>query len=127
MDTDAPAAPAAAAVNGGPPPAPELSPEMKDKLTKLRDILSGKTPIALNLEFLYMHNKADLQVRRHQHVARAWDDTLCALGGRRAAAHVSFAPFLAMQLLGVQMAWHSHELKCIITFCIHAAGAHDRS
>jgi hypothetical protein len=63
MDTDAPAAPAAAAANGGPPPAPELSPEMKDKLTKLRDILSGKTPIALNLEFLYMHNKADLQVR----------------------------------------------------------------
>ncbi len=36
---------------------------MRDKLTKLRDILSGKTPIALNLEFLYMHNKADLQVR----------------------------------------------------------------
>ena len=61
MDTDA--APAAAApANGGPPPAPELSPETRDKLTKLRDILSGKTPIALNLEFLYMHNKADLQV-----------------------------------------------------------------
>lgn len=36
---------------------------MKDKLTKLRDILCGKTPIALNLEFLYMHNKADLQAR----------------------------------------------------------------
>jgi 26S proteasome regulatory subunit N2 len=62
MDTDAPAVPAEAASNGGPLPAPELSPEMKDKLTKLRDILSGKTPIALNLEFLYMHNKADLQV-----------------------------------------------------------------
>lgn len=70
MDTDAPApAPAAAAAaaapdaNSEPPPAPELSPEMKDKLTKLRDILCGKTPIALNLEFLYMHNKADLQAR----------------------------------------------------------------
>lgn len=65
METDAAPAPDAAAVagaNGGPPPAPELSPEMCDKLTKLRDILSGKTPIALNLEFLYMHNKADLQV-----------------------------------------------------------------
>jgi 26S proteasome regulatory subunit N2 len=63
MDTDAaPAAAAAAPANGGPPPAPELSDEMKDKLTKLRDILSGKTPIALNLEFLYTHNKADLQV-----------------------------------------------------------------
>jgi hypothetical protein len=67
MDTDAPAPATAAAAapdaNGGPPPAPELSPEMKDKLSKLRDILCGKTPIALNLEFLYMHNKADLQVR----------------------------------------------------------------
>lgn len=69
MDTDAPAPAAAAAAepdaNGGPPPAPELSPEMKDKLSKLRDILCGKTPIALNLEFLYMHNKADLQILKN--------------------------------------------------------------
>jgi 26S proteasome regulatory subunit N2 len=81
MDTDTPAAAAAApaaaaAANGVPPPAPELSAEMRDKLTKLRDILSGKTPIALNLEFLYMHNKADLQVRMRCEVQPAvlfWD------------------------------------------------------
>jgi 26S proteasome regulatory subunit N2 len=66
MDTDA-AAPAAAEANGGPAAAaaaaPEMAPEMVDKLSKLRDILSGKTPIGLNLEFLYHNNKADLQVR----------------------------------------------------------------
>ncbi|WIA09523.1 hypothetical protein OEZ85_008919 [Tetradesmus obliquus] len=71
MDTDA-AAPAAAAAdaNGGPAPAaaaavPEMAPEMVEKLSKLRDILSGKTPIGLNLEFLYHNNKADLQILKN--------------------------------------------------------------
>ena len=67
MDTDAAvAAPAAAAAdaNGNVAAAPELAPELVDKLNKLRDILNGKTPIGLNLEFLYHHNKADLQVGR---------------------------------------------------------------
>ncbi|GIL83332.1 hypothetical protein Vretimale_11311 [Volvox reticuliferus] len=35
------------------------------RLTKLRDILSGKTPIALYLDFLYRHNHADLQVLKN--------------------------------------------------------------
>lgn len=65
MDTDAAAAaPAAAAEANGnvATAAGDLAPELVDKLTKLRDILSGKTPIGLNLEFLYHHNHADLQV-----------------------------------------------------------------
>jgi len=52
---------------------------MCDKLTKLRDILSGKTPIGLNLEFLYMHNKADLQVRQPWGGCRGGGDTLAHL------------------------------------------------
>jgi hypothetical protein len=40
------------------------------RLSALRDILSGKTPIGLHLEFLYMHNRADLQVRTSRLVAR---------------------------------------------------------
>ncbi|KAF6257926.1 26S proteasome regulatory complex [Scenedesmus sp. NREL 46B-D3] len=71
MDTDAAApAPAAAAAdaNGAPPAAaaaPDMAPELVEKLSKLRDILSGKTPIGLNLEFLYHNNKADLQILKN--------------------------------------------------------------
>ncbi|KAG2454480.1 hypothetical protein HYH02_001498 [Chlamydomonas schloesseri] len=65
MDTDAaaaapapaePAAAAAAAAPAGPHAA---------RLARLRDILSGKTPIALYLDFLYRHNQADLQVLKN--------------------------------------------------------------
>eukprot|EP00879_Flechtneria_rotunda_P005574 GHRR01005868.1.p1 GENE.GHRR01005868.1~~GHRR01005868.1.p1 ORF type:complete len:994 (+),score=408.14 GHRR01005868.1:347-3328(+) len=66
MDTDAAAAaPATAADAIGAPGASEVAPELVDKLTKLQDILSGKTPIALTLEFLYHHNKADLQILKN--------------------------------------------------------------
>eukprot|EP00878_Enallax_costatus_P016138 GHUV01016927.1.p1 GENE.GHUV01016927.1~~GHUV01016927.1.p1 ORF type:complete len:517 (+),score=185.18 GHUV01016927.1:207-1757(+) len=67
MDTAAAAAAAAAAEANGnaAAAAPELAPELVDKLNKLRDILNGKTPIGLNLEFLYHHNKADLQVLKN--------------------------------------------------------------
>jgi 26S proteasome regulatory subunit N2 len=66
MDTDA-AAPAAVEANGGPPPAEaaageEVPESLREPLTKLRDILSGKTPIGLALEFLYHNNNADLQI-----------------------------------------------------------------
>lgn len=93
MDTDAAAAsaPAAAADANGVAAAPEMAPEVADKLSKLRDILSGKTPIGLNLEFLYHHNKADLQVTNTgcqwchlnqcatQEYVRSWGGLLCAL------------------------------------------------
>ncbi|EFJ47427.1 26S proteasome regulatory complex [Volvox carteri f. nagariensis] len=57
MDTDAPAGAAAAAGGGGGP--------LAARVAKLRDILSGKTPIALYLDFLYRHNHADLQVLKN--------------------------------------------------------------
>ncbi|PNW70631.1 hypothetical protein CHLRE_17g727950v5 [Chlamydomonas reinhardtii] len=57
MDTDAAAAPAAE-------PAAPAGPHA-GRLARLRDILSGKTPIALYLDFLYRHNKADLQVLKN--------------------------------------------------------------
>jgi len=67
MDTDA-APVAAAEANGGAAPAaapdaPAMEPEKAEKLTRLRNILTGTTPIGLTLEFLYHHNHADLQVR----------------------------------------------------------------
>ncbi|KAF8073149.1 RPN2B [Scenedesmus sp. PABB004] len=70
MDTDAPAAPpapAAAEANGGAhgEAGEEMPAERVERLTRLRDILSGKTPIALHLEFLYHHNKADLQILKN--------------------------------------------------------------
>jgi hypothetical protein len=73
MDTeDAPAAaaaaPAAAEANGNAPApaapaAPAMDPVKAERLTRLRGILAGTTPIGLTLEFLYHNNPADLQVR----------------------------------------------------------------
>ncbi|KAG2490998.1 hypothetical protein HYH03_010670 [Edaphochlamys debaryana] len=68
METDVPAAaaapaPAAAAADAAAAATP-AGPHAA-KLAKLRDILSGKTPIALHLDFLYRHNKADLQVLKN--------------------------------------------------------------
>ncbi|MEW5315325.1 MAG: hypothetical protein WDW38_006765 [Sanguina aurantia] len=56
------AAPGAAA---GPSDADLNSIAYRVKLDRLRDILSGKTPIGLYLDFLYRHNHADLQVLKH--------------------------------------------------------------
>jgi len=66
MDTDA-APPAAAEANGAVPAAEAVAGEevpeaLREPLTKLRDILSGKTPIGLTLEFLYHNNHSDLQI-----------------------------------------------------------------
>ncbi|GLC33568.1 hypothetical protein PLESTF_001799400 [Pleodorina starrii] len=70
MDTDAPAAApaaatAAAAEGDGAAAAAAAAGPLAAKLSKLRDILSGKTPIALHLDFLYRHNHADLQVLKN--------------------------------------------------------------
>jgi len=77
------AAPATADANGGLPPASDMAPELADKLNKLRDILSGKTPIGLYLEFLYHHNKADLQVRVKANIVlygQLDQSTVCTVG-----------------------------------------------
>jgi 26S proteasome regulatory subunit N2 len=53
MDTDAPAPAAAAPAAEAAPVAEEAAGPLAARLAKLRDILSGKTPIALHLDFLY--------------------------------------------------------------------------
>lgn len=40
-------------------------PQYKERLKHLKDILSGKTPIGLYLEFLYRHNHSDLQILKN--------------------------------------------------------------
>jgi len=47
-----------------PAPPPTMPPQVAGRLARLRGILSGATPIALHLEFLYRHNAADLAVLR---------------------------------------------------------------
>ena len=42
--------------------APDLTPEVRDVFTKIKDILQGKVSIALGAEFLYRHNHADKAV-----------------------------------------------------------------
>jgi hypothetical protein len=70
---------------------------MKDKLTKLRDILSGKTPIALNLEFLYTHNKADLQVCWHRDCKPGYaEGVLGVWGGASWCARVQLKSHLVL-------------------------------
>ncbi|GBF90265.1 26S proteasome non-ATPase regulatory subunit 1-like [Raphidocelis subcapitata] len=66
MDADgaaAPAPPAAAEANGGAHPA--MPPAKAERVSRLRAILAGTTPIGLTLEFLYHNNKADLQVLKN--------------------------------------------------------------
>eukprot|EP00955_Chlamydomonas_euryale_P022465 237396-Chlamydomonas_euryale.AAC.5 len=60
MDTDAPAPAAAVAA----PAAPESveTAALRAKLSRTKDILSGKTPIGLYMDFLYRNNHADLVV-----------------------------------------------------------------
>ena len=44
------------------PPAAGEDSQLSTRMQKMQDILSGKTPIGMHLEFLYRNNKADLQV-----------------------------------------------------------------
>ncbi|GIL52990.1 hypothetical protein Vafri_8707 [Volvox africanus] len=63
---EATAAPAEGAMDTGAPAAADVvAGPLAARLTKLHDILSGKTPIALYLDFLYRHNHADLQVLKN--------------------------------------------------------------
>ncbi|GLI59879.1 hypothetical protein VaNZ11_001794 [Volvox africanus] len=63
---EASAAPAEGAMDtGAPATADGAAGPLAARLTKLHDILSGKAPIALYLDFLYRHNHADLQVLKN--------------------------------------------------------------
>jgi len=65
-------APAAAAAEGA-------NPVVAARLAKLRDILSGKTPIALYLDFMTANNRADLQILKN--IKGAVDARLSVLHG----------------------------------------------
>uniref|UniRef100_A0A7S3VN96 26S proteasome non-ATPase regulatory subunit 1 homolog n=1 Tax=Dunaliella tertiolecta TaxID=3047 RepID=A0A7S3VN96_DUNTE len=66
MDTDAPApAPSEPAQPPADAPVPEHVARHASKLKKMKDILSGQTPIRMHLDFLYRHNRADLQILKN--------------------------------------------------------------
>eukprot|EP00951_Prasinocladus_malaysianus_P025143 scaffold219698_cov49-Prasinocladus_malaysianus.AAC.1 len=70
METDAPAATEPAATEpvapsgSGPEDSPQIK-QYKERFNNLRGIITGKTPIGLYLEFLYSHNRSDLQVLKN--------------------------------------------------------------
>lgn len=69
METDGAPAAAPAAAAAAPSAAAAAAAAFGDAYAKrsghMRDILSGKTPIGLCLDFLYRHNKADLQILKN--------------------------------------------------------------
>lgn len=53
---------------------------LSGRYTKLRDIISGATPIKLHLEFLYNHNHADLQILKNIKGAIETRNSVCHSG-----------------------------------------------
>lgn len=51
--------------------------EYSDRLSKLKSILSGETPINLSLQFLYTHNKSDLAILKATKTAVESRNSVC--------------------------------------------------
>lgn len=78
MDTDQPAAAAATAVEATATAAADtVDDATRARWQRMRDILSGRTQIALYLEFLYHHNHSDLQILKNMKGAVDARNSVC--------------------------------------------------